>query len=241
MENSEVNALIDAFIGYREMLVPIQNDMHEFLETYDALKNDVEKIDKAFSGDVQGKLTEIYKTLSSQAEKSEALTRKVDEFLKSTTKYTDEVSNLMNMFQSIQSKISAVNEIENKAEEQISKLDEILEEKKRNYDLKDLKNSLDKYNSNLQSVSEFINEDVAKNIMENTKTIQEIKNGNSDVVSHLKEEKTSIEQLAENYQNSNELLKKILEKNDVNEEYIFDIMDKWAEERKVKTKAKWKK
>ena len=241
MENSEVNALIDAFIGYREMLVPIQNDMHEFLETYDALKNDVEKIDKAFSGDVQGKLTEIYKTLSSQAEKSEALTRKVDEFLKSTTKYTDEVSNLMNMFQSIQSKISAVNEIENKAEEQISKLDEILEEKKRSYDLKDLKNSLDKYNSNLQSVSEFINEDVAKNIMENTKTIQEIKNGNSDVVSHLKEEKTSIEQLAENYQNSNELLKKILEKNDVNEEYIFDIMDKWAEERKVKTKAKWKK
>lgn len=241
MENSEVNALIDAFIGYREMLVPIQNDMHEFLETYDALKNDVEKIDKAFSGDVQGKLTEIYKTLSSQAEKSEALTRKVDEFLKSTTKYTDEVSNLMNMFQSIQSKISAVNEIENKAEEQISKLDEILEEKKRNYDLKDLKNSLDKYNSNLQSVSEFINEDVAKNIMENTKTIQEIKNGNSDVVSHLKEEKTSIEQLAQNYQNSNELLKKILEKNDVNEEYIFDIMDKWAEERKVKTKAKWKK
>ena len=36
-------------------------------------------------------------------------------------------------------------------------------------------------------------------------------------------------------------LKKILEKNDVNEEYIFDIMDKWAEERRVKTKGKWKK
>ena len=241
MENSEVNALIDAFIGYREMLVPIQNDMHEFLETYDALKNDVEKIDKAFSGDVQGKLTEIYKILSSQAEKSEALTRKVDEFLKSTTKYTDEVSNLMTMFESIQTKISSVNEIENKAEEQIAKLDEIIEEKKRSYDLKDLKNSLDKYNSNLQSVSEFINDDVAKNIVENTKTIQDIKNGNSDVVAHLKEEKSSIEELVENYQNTNDLLKKILEKNDVNEEYIFDIMDKWAEERKVKTKSKWKK
>lgn len=241
MENSEVNALIDAFIGYREMLVPIQNDMHEFLETYDALKNDVEKIDKAFSGDVQGKLTEIYKTLSSQAEKSEALTRKVDEFLKSTTKYTDEVEKLMTMFESIQSKISAVNDIESKAEEQISRLDGILEEKKRNYDLKDLKNSLDRYNSNLQSVSEFINKDVAENIVENTKTIQEIKNGNANVVSHLAEEKTSIEELAKNYQNTNELLKKILEKNDVNEEYIFDIIDKWAEERKVKTKTKWKK
>ncbi|MBR3885026.1 MAG: hypothetical protein IKJ33_00975 [Clostridia bacterium] len=241
MENSEVNALIDAFIGYREMLVPIQNDMHDFLETYDALKNDVEKIDKAFSGDVQGKLTEIYKILSSQAEKSEALTRKVDEFLKSTSKYTEEVSKLMGMFETIQTKISAVNEIEDKAEEQISKLDEILEEKKRNYDLKDLKSSLDKYNANLQSVSEFINEDVAKNIVENTKTIQEIKSGNTNVVTHLMEEKSSIEELSKNYVETNALLKKILEKNDVNEEYIFDIMDKWAEERRVKTKSKWKK
>ena len=241
MENSEVNALIDAFIGYREMLVPIQNDMHDFLETYDALKNDVEKIDKAFSGDVQGKLTEIYKTLSSQAEKSEALTRKVDEFLKSTSKYTEEVSKLMGMFETIQTKISAVNEIETKAEEQISKLDDILEEKKRNYDLKDLKNSLDKYNANLQSVSEFINKDVAENIVENTKTIQEIKSGNTNVVTHLMEEKSSIEELSENYRATNALLKKILEKNDVNEEYIFDIMDKWAEERRVKSKGKWKK
>ena len=241
MENSEVNALIDAFIGYREMLVPIQNDMHEFLETYDALRNDIDKIDKAFSGDVQGKLTEIYKTLSSQAEKSEVLTRKVDEFLKSTTKYTEEVSSLMKMFESIQSKISIVNDIETKAEEQILRLDEILEEKKRNYDLKDLKNSLDKYNSNLQSVSEFINKDVAENLVENTKTIQEIKSGNSNVVAHLQEEKSSIVELSENYKATNELLKKILEKNDVNEEYIFDIMDKWAEDRKVKVKNKWKK
>ena len=241
MENSEVNALIDAFIGYREMLIPIQNDLHDFLETYDALKNDVMKIDKAFSGDVQGKLTEIYKTLSSQAEKSEALTRKVDEFLQSTTKYTDEVSKLMSMFETIQTKISAVNDIESKAEEQISKLDEILEEKKRNYDLKDLKNSLDKYNSNLQSVSEFINKDVAENIVENTKTIQEIRSGNANVISHLTEEKSTIQELTKNYQQSNELLKKILEKNDVNEAYIFDIMDKWAEERRVKTRTKWKK
>ena len=34
------------------MLVPIQADMHEFLETYGALKNDVDKLNTAFSGDV---------------------------------------------------------------------------------------------------------------------------------------------------------------------------------------------
>ena len=81
MDNNEVNALIDAFVGYREMLVPIQADMHEFLNTYVAMKNDVVKLDEAFSGDVQAKLSEIYKLLASQAEKSEELVRKVDQFL----------------------------------------------------------------------------------------------------------------------------------------------------------------
>jgi chromosome segregation ATPase len=236
MENSEVNALIDAFIGYREMLVPIQNDMHDFLETYDALRNDVDKLDAAFSGDVQGKLQQIYKTLADQAEKSEALVRKVDEFLKSTTKYTEEVENLMTMFESIQGKISSVNELETKAEEQIAKLDEVLEEKRKNYDLKDLKKSLDQYNANLQNVNDFINKDVAENIVENSKAIQEIKSGSENIAKRLEEEKSSVEKLTEVYSSSNALLKKIVEKNDVNEEYIFDIIDKWAEDRKVKTK-----
>ena len=236
MDNNEVNALIDAFVGYREMLVPIQTDMHEFLETYGALKNDVDKLNSAFSGDVQGKLSEIYKNLASQAEKSEELTRKVDQFLKSSAKYTEEVDSLISMFKSIQDRISTVNEIEAKAEEQIGRLDSIIEEKRRNYDLKDLKKSLDAYNSNLQTVGDFINKDVAENIIENTNSIKEIKEGNQSIAKRLEEEKKTVDELVETYKSSNELLKKIVEKQDVNEAYIFDILDKWAEDRKVKIK-----
>ena len=236
MDNNEVNALVDAFVGYREMLVPIQADMHEFLETYGALKNDVDKLNTAFSGDVQGKLSEIYKNLASQAEKSEELTRKVDQFLKSSAKYTEEVDSLISMFKSIQDRISTVNEIEAKAEEQIGRLDSIIEEKRRNYDLKDLKKSLDAYNSNLQTVGDFINKDVAENIIENTNSIKEIKEGNQSIAKRLEEEKKTVDELVETYKSSNELLKKIVEKQDVNEAYIFDILDKWAEDRKVKIK-----
>ena len=236
MENSEVNALIDAFVGYREMLVPIQADMHEFLETYEALRNDVNKLDSAFSGDVQGKLSAIYKTLASQAEKSEELTRKVDQFLKSSTKYTEEVNKLIATFEGIQERISAVNDIETKAEEQIGRLDSIIEEKRRNYDLKDLKKSLDSYNANLESVGEFINKDVAENIVANSTAIKEIQSGNNNIAKCLQEEKQSIEELTNEYKASNALLKKLVETNDVNEEYIFEVLDKWAQDRKVKIK-----
>lgn len=236
MDNNEVNALIDAFVGYREMLVPIQADMHEFLETYGALKSDVDKLNSAFSGDIQARLSEIYKNLASQAEKSEELTRKVDQFLKSSEKYTEGVGNLIAMFQNIENRISSVNELEAQAEEQIGKLDSIIEEKRRNYDLKDLKKSLDAYNANLQTVGDFINRDVADNIIQNTNSIKEIKSGHENIAKRLEEEKQSIDALAETYKSSNALLKKIVEKEDVNEAYIFDILDKWAESRNVKIK-----
>ena len=238
MDNNEVNALIDAFVGYREMLVPIQADMHEFLNTYVAMKNDVDKLDEAFSGDVQAKLSEIYKLLASQAEKSEELVRKVDQFLRTSGKYTEGVENIISKFEAVSSRLSVVDELEKKAEEQIGRLDTIIEEKRRYYNIKELEKSLDQYNANLQSVGDFINKDVAENIVNNTKAIQSIKNGNENVAKRLEEEKKSIDSLAEAYTSSNELLKKIVEKQDVNEEYIFDILDKWAESRKVKTKKK---
>ena len=50
------------------------------------------------------------------------------------------------------------------------------------------------------------------------------------------EEKSSIDKLVESYNSSNNLLKKIVENNDVNEQYIFEILDKWAEDRALKIK-----
>lgn len=238
MDNSEVNALIDAFVGYREMLVPIQADMHEFLNTYVAMKNDVDKLDEAFSGDVQAKLSEIYKLLASQAEKSEELVRKVDQFLRTSGKYTEGVENIIAKFEAVQSRLSVVDDLEKRAEEQIGKLDSIIEEKRRNYNLKELEKTLNSYNANLGQVSDFINHEVADNIISNTKTIQSIRDGNENIAKRLEEEKKSIDGLAEAYISSNELLKKIVEKQDVNEEYIYDILDRWAESRKVKTKKK---
>lgn len=236
MDNNELNSLIDAFVGYREMIVPIQNDLHDFLNTYSALSEDVQKLEKAFSGDAKEKLSEIYKLLASQAEKSEALTNKVDQFLQSTNIYTEKLDHLTETFENIEGRLNAINKIESDAEEQIAKLDSVIEEKRRSYNLKDLEKSLEAYNANLQTVGDFINKEVAGGIVENSKTIGEIKNGNENIAKFLQDEKKSIDSLVASYTSSNEVLKKIVEKQDVNEAYIFDILDKWAEDRKVKIK-----
>ena len=66
----------------------------------------------------------------------------------------------------------------------------------------------------------------------------ELDNDFMTITAEIEEEKKSIDALAETYASSNELLKKIVEKQDVNEEYIYDILDRWAESRRVKTKKK---
>ena len=236
MENKEISSLIDAFTGYREMLVPVQQDLHEFLETYAAIRSDVDKLGSTFSGDLKSKLNEIYKLLESQSSKSEELARKVDQFLFSTNKYTEEVDHLMSLFEGISSKIENVNQIEQRAEDQLEKLDNLLEEKKKNYNLKELEKSFEAYNANLAQVGEFINKEVAENLVSNSRSIQSIKDGSENIAKQLLEEKKSIEVLTESYRTSNDLLRKIVEREDVNEAYIFDILDRWAESRKVKTK-----
>lgn len=236
MENQEINSLINAFVGYRDMLVPIQSDLSEFLGTYTSLKGDIEKLSNSFSNDAKAKLDEIYRSLAAQAQKSEELTRKVDQFLRSSTKYTEEVDKLISTFEGIEKRITTVNEIEAKAESQIGKLEAIIEEKKKSYNLKELEKSLENYNSNLQAVGDFVNKDIAENIVANAKTIQSIKDSSDNILNRLKEEKKSIDDLMGSYKTSNELLKKVVENNDVNEEYIFDIIDKWAESRNIKIK-----
>lgn len=240
MENNELNGLIDAFVGYREMLAPIQNDLHDFLNTYSALKDDVNKLESAFSDDAREKLSDIYKLLKGQAEKSEALTQKVDQFLQSTNMYTEKLDHLTETFEGIEGRLTAINSLEERAENQISRLDTAIEEKRRNYNLKELEKSLDAYNANLETIGDFINKEVAGKIIESSKSIAEIKQSNESVAKQIQDEKKSIEELVGTFSSSNELLKKIVEKQDVNEAYIFDMFDKWAAERGVKIKNKSK-
>jgi len=238
MEIKEVDSLIEAFVGYREMLVPIQGELHDFLMTYDALKDSVDKLRTSFSDDAKEKLNEIYRSLSSQAKKSEEMALKVDEFLKSSARYTEGLNKLVSTFDGINDKLASVNEIEERAEEQIGKLEELIEEKKKNYNLKELQRSLEQYNANIEATSDFINKDIAVSVVESAKMVQSIKDGSENIVKYLEDEKKNVAELAENYQRSSELLRKIVEKNDVNEEYIFDILDRWAENRNIKFKKK---
>lgn len=236
MENNEIKMLIATFKEYRDLITPIEQNLKAFSSSFESIKEDVKNLNNGFDGSLQTKLDKIYNELSVQAEKAKTLTTEVDKFISTTNKYVSSVDALVNMCAKIEDKIANVNNIQNKAEAQIEKLNTIIEEKKKSYDIKQLEKNLENYNIGVQKVSEYINSDVADVLKTSSEKIGSIHDKSTSIFDAILEEKSSIDKLVNSYESSNKLLKKIVEGNDVNEQYIFEILDKWAEDRKLKIK-----
>ena len=208
MDNNDVRTLIEAFRGYRELITPIQANLNEFVATYEGMRNDIEKLNR------------------------------IDRFVTVANKYTADAEKLMSLMEKISSRLEAVRDTEAKAEAQLARLDGLLEEKRKNYNVKDLEKMLETYNDNVGKMSDFVNNSVAGNIAQSNRTLQDIKSSNDQLVKELAGERKSVESLAAASRETSRLLQKVVEQNDVNEAYIYEILDKWAASRKVRTRKK---
>ncbi len=236
MENNELKQLISTFMEYRNLLTPIEQSLKQFSVSFESIGEDVKNLNSSFDGNVQAKLDKIYKELSGQADKVKLLSSQVDAFVAKTERYVQSVNSLVGLCGKLENKISAVENIEKQAETQIEKLNVIIEDKRKTYNIKQLEKNLETYNIGVQKVSEFINKDVADVLQESNNKLEQLQNKNEDVLEVVKNQQGGIAELVETYKINNEMLKKIVENNDVNQEYIYSILDKWAADRKVKTK-----
>ena len=237
MENEvQIKELIDSFVEYRNLLTPVEQNLRNFANTYDSMRTDIKELSNSFDGNIQKKLDGIYTDLSRQFEKSKDLSSQIDSFKQKTDKFGEKLNNLLQIFANFENKMQKLDEIEKRATDQIEKLDIIVEQKKKMYNLKDLEKNLESYNTNVQKINEYINKDIAVALKNNNEKIGSIKDKSESVLETLLEERSNINQLVEQYSETNKLLKNITEKQDINQQYIFDLIDAWAKERGVKTK-----
>lgn len=237
MENNDnLQLLIDSFIEYRKILVPIQETLYNFSQTYNQLKDDIQKLDVNLENGMQEKLNEVLQVVSRQAEQSFSLSQSINKLSASTDKYNSQIVTLVKTMQNVESRLSNIANIERQAEEQIEKLDALIENKKVNYNVKELQKSLETYKTSVEKVSDFINKDIADVLTDNNKKIEIIRQDNQNIMQKMENENKNIEKLIETYKSTNKLLETAVQNNDVNEQYIFEILDKWATSRKIKIK-----
>ena len=230
----DVKALIESFREYRDLLTPVTENLREFADTYDSMRGDIDRLSAAFEGDVTGNLEKIYKTLSSEAAKAQSLAHEIDAFLAKSERYEREVETLTRTLGKLEGTLDALGKLESEAEEQIGKLESTLDEKRKNYNLKDLERTIGNYNAGVNRVAEFINKDVAASLAENNDKLNSIKARFTALETGVKQGNDSIEALTASFLATGDLLRKVTEGESVNESYIYDILDRWAADRGVK-------
>lgn len=232
----EVKSLIEAFKEYRDLLTPITENLREFADTYDGMKGDIERLSAAFEGDVSGNLDRIYKTLSGEAAKAQSLSQEIDKFLARSAKYESEAEKLGATLAKLEATLSSLSRLEAEAETQIGKLESTLDERRKSYNLKELERTVANYQAGVTRVGEFINKDVVSALQDNVDKLNSIRDGFEEIRSGIEENNKGVTDLVTSFSTTSELLRKVTEGNTVNEQYIFDILDKWAADRGVKRK-----
>lgn len=234
MNNEETKELIESFRAYRDLLTPVQKNLSDFVQTYDVMKENIDKLNIAFEGDVKGKIENLFENMAEQAGKTASLSGKIDELASATDKFAYETAKLGEAFERIETLAASVEKIEGDAQKQIAKLDKMVEEKSRSYDLNSLERSLESYNDGIKKVGEFINKDIAGALSGSNKQLDAMRGGLDAVVKAQTVSESSLEKLIGEHKAASEFLKTIVQKQDVNEAYLFDILDRWAQSRKLK-------
>ena len=238
MSDNSIKELIESFIAYRNLLAPLQESLHSVSKTYEEIRDDLDNLSRSFSGSSTNQLEKVHATLNAQAKSGQELIKKIDEYSQSGERYASAVKDMTSRFSSLVQRIDALQEIEKSARSQIDRIESLIEEKKSSYNLRELKQSLDSYNTNVQRISDFINKDIATVLTGNAEKIESIRKENEELSRAVSEQGKSIATLTATFAETTALLKKVVEGSTVNEEYLFDAFDKWAADRKVKTKKK---
>ena len=238
MSENSMQELIESFIAYRNLLAPLQDSLHSVSKTYEEIRNDLDNLMKSFSGGAANQLEKVHATINAQAKSGQELGRRIEEYAASGEKYAQAVENMSSRFSEVVSRIDSLSEIEKTAQNQLARIDALIAEKRSSYNLKELQKSLDGYNTNVEKISDFINKDIASVLKENADKIEAIRKENEELSAAVTEQGKDIATLIAEFSNTSALLKKLVEGSSVNEEYLFDAFDKWAADRKVKTKKK---
>lgn len=238
MNDNSVKELIDSFIAYRNLIAPLQDSLNSVSKNYEEIRNDLENLSKSFSGNAVNQLEKVHSTLNAQAKSGQELSRRIEEYAVSGEKYAQAVKDMSSRFSDVVERIDSLGEIEKAAESRLERIDTIIAEKRSSYNLKELQKSLDGYNTNVEKISDFINRDVAAVLKQNADKIEGIRKENEQLKAAVAEQRKDVAVLIEEFSKTSALLKRLVEGSSVNEEYLFDAFDKWAADRRVKTKKK---
>jgi len=235
MENikeKEITDLITEFSKHTKVIEKVNENFASFVQAYKVIKESLEKLNV----DVKSKQT-IEHTMNDLVSKSQnmvgdinVLSGKINKLENLINPISEQIENLNTSFKKLinfEENVQKILNNVNKTNETIEKLD-----------LNQINDALVSYNEKMEQTKNIFEKDVKKSFDTNNAKIDAMVSDVNSVLKNADSQNTHLEELVNQQSSLQAILTKIADKNTFQMEYLYEILDKWADERKVKTNKK---
>jgi len=228
----EIADLIGEFTNHTKVIETVNENFTNFVHAYKQIKESLEKlnidikskhnIEKAMN-DLLGKGELLVVDITVLAEKINKLESLINPIAEQIENLNTSFKKLINFDENVQAILNSVS----KTNETIEKLD-----------LNQITKMLDSYSQKMDQTKTIFEQDVKKAFNVNNAKIDNMIKDVSFVLKNADTTSTRLELLVKQQVELQAVIAKLVDKNTFQMEYLYDVFDKWAEERKVKLSKK---
>ena len=228
----EIADLIGEFTNHTKVIEAVNENFTNFVRAYKQIKESLEKlnidikskqnIEKAMN-DLVGKGELLVGDITVLAEKINKLESLINPIAGQIENLNTSFKKLINFDENVQAILNSVS----KTNETIEKLD-----------LNQITKTLESYNQKMDQTKTIFEQDVKKAFNVNNAKIDSMVKDVSFVLKNADTTSTRLEELVLQQVGLQAIIAKLVDKNTFQMEYLYDVFDKWAEERKVKLNKK---
>lgn len=220
-KNEILTQIINHFVEERELLTQSVKGIEEFTSTYSELKTFLDD----FKGNTNISVSDNLSTIGNELNLINTTVNNYNENL------SDKYKTLQEDFGKLLKKYESLTTSQDKLTNFIGKIDKFMQVLT-NFDLNKIITNLNESQTKVESLIDLVETDLKNQIETNNTQIKNAINSFNLFIETSKNQQTAVEEIAQETKATNALLQKMSKSNNINEAVLFELMDKWSEERK---------
>lgn len=244
MANIDLTKVSKELAEQQIMMQEINKNLELFVENYRNTKRTLEEVKSPNGVDLSSKIDELTANLEQTRANVEIYGKKLYENLEISKVVSKEFDGVKEGLEKIKNEILETTKqsemylkSQKEALESISKFEEIMK-KIENVDFKNYESKLERYTYNLQLLNDKIENGLQEKIDKNLGEIEKFEKKINEISENTTKQNNAITEIAKSVATMTTLLSKLTKTGNVDEQYIYEIIDRWADESKVKHKKR---
>lgn len=221
LKSEVLTQIINHFAEERELLSQSVQGIEEFVKTYTELKIFLDDFKGKENINVSDNLSNINKELNAMNEIVNSYNSNLSGKYK---KLQEDFDQLLKKYQTLETSQKKLTNFVDKIDNFMQVLTKL--------DLNEMAASLNNNQTKVEKLNALVEKDLKEQIEKNNKNVQSVIISFKQFIEASKKQQTEVNKIAQETKVTNDLLKEMSKSNNINQAVLFELMDKWAEERK---------